>query len=212
MMADNENPLEVPEEWFEVCDWIWEGNRLFEGKRYSEALAPLSWAYDKLKKYLGVVWVVGEVKALHGFPYEYEDIMNWLNYRIGFCYMDACEYEKAMYYLDAVWNVSTKGFMEYINVIVNSLHPSALVVVTDYLENPEKLVDIIETPEEMETVRLFLRRRLGYLYSEYGVYNRAYEIFSELVKIPSCRKYAQMELDHINRLDAEQRKNEEEED
>lgn len=168
-----------------------------EKKEYEHALPILLSAYEIFtlpEDYYALVEALGKE--------EYDRIIVWLCYNIGFCYAEQKDYVRAFYYLDQVrLSGDIKCLIEWINVIVNSAHPSAIETVENIMNHQEDLTELWDG-EDLKTVMDFLERRLGYLYIEYGRRQEARDIFTHLLNNPNSKAFAQKELDYLDQIES----------
>jgi hypothetical protein len=190
---------ELTEEQHLICDCIhpniaynlyW-GKVLFQDNRYYEALLHLENAYYSLQ---------GSFHSMHNL---YKENFYEICYLIGFSYCELYQYQRAYYFLDIVFNQTSRitYTMEYINCLANSKDFRTIGVIDSLLNN----IQLNEEEEKMTNPALisfidFLRRRKGYAYIDIGQLDDAENIFKSMLDEPNNHDYALDELAYIQQL------------
>ncbi len=182
--------------WDNLNDGIDMASNYLENKEYENALPILLSTYEIFTlpgDYYSLIEELGKE--------DYDKILEWLCYNIGFCYNEQKDYVRALYYLHQVrFSDDPNCFIEWLNAIVNSSHPSALEIVENIMNDQEDLRELWNE-EDYQIVMAFLERRLGYLYTEYGRYEDAREHFTRLLSDPRCVNFARKELDYLDSIE-----------
>ena len=120
-------------------------------------------------------------------------------YECGFLYADLLEREKAISFLHKCCSRSDKLAYkyEYIVMLSNVTDPRAIDII--YQELKENSGSPVLDGEYIS----FLKRRLAFVYVEYGDFAKAEEILNELLDDPWGAEYALRELEYIKYIKGE---------
>lgn len=175
---------------------IFRGRRLYQQKRYYEALF---WLENAFRDYRSNFTFLNSE--------AHEDFFE-VCYMIGFCYNELGEPERAHYYLSLTVGLNRISYAEeYINCLCNMDDFRALPYIDSIigeLEQPDK-----EDDEEEETDLLdpntqaflsFVRRRKAYILIDTGRYKEAETLLKTLLDDPNSNEFAKKELEYLQKL------------
>jgi len=172
------------------------GAKLFEAKRYAEAVVYLTAAYDKLCRRYRKSHDVSVERIYHAA------------YLIGFCY-DAMDLPlRAYYYLDILLPLHNIAYTEeYINCMVQCDDPRAL----GYIESTLQMISFSESDDDddepsegLQHFVNFLNRRKVYLLIEHERYDDAEKLLAEMVDDPENMDFANAELSYLHKKRSKQ--------
>lgn len=188
-------------EWARVEQMIDDSRKLLDAKMYDKATEVLLDIYKEIKD-LNIAWIHDEKEYFEDLKYDYWVVMVYVCSRLAFCYNEIHDFANAYYY--GAW-VGESGdytaFVEWINCLVNSNHPEAYEKVCQYYDKDALKELLGDEPEEIEAAYDFLGRRLAYVHVENGYMDAARELLNELKERPSCRKFAEGELDYLDSIE-----------
>ena len=119
-------------------------------------------------------------------------------YRLGFCFEELQKHEHALFYLQiASYSWIDTHVQEYINALSNVKDPRALEVIRD-----AKRAQFNADPESSEYKFhfAFLNRREAFVLIDQEKYDEAETLLKEMLQDPSCKEFAQGELNYIAQI------------
>ena len=125
----------------------------------------------------------------------------WICFRICYCYCEQEDYVRAYYYIDMVRSIDSDCFMEWINVLVSSGRPDALLIIESYLNDPASVNEIFTEVDEQKKIMDFLECRQAYLYVEKGNFTTARTLLTNLLSNAASSDFARKELEYLNDLE-----------
>lgn len=181
-------------------DLYW-GHKYMRQKRYYEATLHLINVYRLLNSRMASVPAPSD---------KVRDVFYETAFILGFCYCAMRCYQKAYFYLDALFPLNRVNYtMEYVNCLVNSNDFRAGGLVSGLLEKISALEqECIENDEELDegikTFRNFLRRRQVYLMVSNGEYEQAKKLLNKMILEPDNTDFALNELAYIQKAEEDE--------
>lgn len=129
---------------------------------------------------------------------EEQDRFFRVAHEIGFCNEELQKHETALYYLNIASQRHIVTYLhEYINAIVNNRDPRALKIIRDI----RRLNFEVEHDSfEYKFHHSFLNRREAYVLIDLKRYDEAEVLLKSLLNDPSCKEFAEGELNYIHQL------------
>lgn len=132
------------------------------------------------------------------------DIFYESSYRTGFCLMELCKTNIAVYYLEIALGCRDMAFRnrnieEYINCKVKLKDPNALNIIEGYMG----IHPILKSKEEQDAWSYhmaFLKRRKAFVLIEMQKFDAAGEWLNDIINDPLCKGFAERELEYLNSL------------
>lgn len=179
---------------------IQKGHKAFMSKRYYEAIFYLEQAYANMKDHFQDM-----SEAERNAFYE-------IVFYLGFCYNDLGLYQKAYYYLDAIFHQNRISYTkEYIISLVNCHDFRALSVINSILQRMEQLESNLQDEEDgngksalhFRQFVNFLLKEKGYMLVVTGHLDEAEKLYKDMLKDPENEAIALRELANLERIKKE---------
>ena len=188
-LTDDEALLSQVEDADEAYNLYW-GQQMFNQGRYLEASFYLENMYNSHRERF--------------FEMNRDQHQAYLEaaYKLGYCYNELGQHEKAFYYLDLVANDGNiRHTMALVNAMTHNKDPRMFNYTERVLDEVRhNFGDYEEMPANIKHFVNFLNRRRGYAYIEFNQLDEAEKIFEEMLGDEDNADYAINELAHIKRL------------
>ena len=117
---------------------------------------------------------------------------------MGFCFEELQKHEHALFYLQtASYSWLNTHVQEYINALSNIKDPRALEVIREAKRTP---FNADPESSEYKFHFAFLNRREAYVLIDQERYDEAESLLKDMLKEPTCKDFAQGELNYIAQL------------